>query len=57
MQTILERPRATRAARSTSRTGIAVSVNTKTKPAATPRKPDEKTLRLIEAIKGLKGLR
>lgn len=57
MHTVVDRPRTTRSARSTSRASMAVSVNPKTKPAATPRKQDEKTLRLIEAIKGLKGLR
>ena len=56
MQTVLDRPPTTRAARSV-RASMSVSVKAKAKPAATPRKPDEKTLRLIEAIKGLKGLR
>lgn len=47
MQTTLERPRAIK------RPPIAA----KAKPHTAPRKPDEKTRRLIEAIKGLKGLR
>lgn len=56
MQTALDRPRTARNTRvgRTDKTSAAVA---KTKPHAPPRKADDKTLRLIEAIKGLKGLR
>lgn len=47
METTLDRPR----------TAKRPAVATKTKRHVAPRKPDDKTRRLIEAIKGLKGLR